>query len=53
MAYNYPTKLTSSGLVSDAQGKIDALIDTFNLASERAVKLTLKLTFLLPLEVVL
>tara|TARA_X000000950_G_scaffold113140_1_gene142382 strand:+ start:6038 stop:6718 length:681 start_codon:yes stop_codon:yes gene_type:complete len=36
MAYNYPTKLTSSGLVSDAQGKIDALIDTFNLASEPA-----------------
>lgn len=34
MSYNYPTKLTSSGLVSDAQGKIDALIDIFDLSSE-------------------
>jgi hypothetical protein len=34
MSYNYPTKLTASGLVSDAQGKIDALIDIFDLSSE-------------------
>ena len=34
MSYSYPTKLTASGLVSDVQGKLDSLIDVFDLAGE-------------------
>ena len=34
MRYNYPTKLTTSGLVSDTQGKLDALIDIFDISAE-------------------
>ena len=34
MSYNYPTELTASGLVSDTQGKLDALIDVFDLSNE-------------------
>ena len=34
MSYNYPTELGASGLVSDTQGKLDALINVFDLGSE-------------------
>ncbi len=34
MSYSYPTELTASGLVSDTQGKLDSLINFFDLASE-------------------
>jgi len=34
MSYNYPTELGASGLVSDTQGKLDALINVFDLGAE-------------------
>ena len=36
MSYNWPSKLTASGLISAAQAKIDAIIDMFDLAVEPA-----------------
>ena len=30
MSYNYPTELGASGVVSDTQGKLDALINVFD-----------------------
>jgi len=34
MSYNYPTALGASGLVSDTQGKLDSLINIFDLGAE-------------------
>ena len=42
MSYNWPGKLTASGLVSAAQAKIDAIIDMFDLAVEPANNRILK-----------
>ena len=42
MSYNWPSKLTASGLVSDVQAKLDAIIDMFDLAVEPANNKILK-----------
>ena len=42
MSYNWPGKLTATGLVSAAQAKIDAIIDMFDLAVEPANNKILK-----------
>jgi len=42
MSYNWPSKLTASGLVSATQAKLDAIIDMFDLAVEPANNKILK-----------
>jgi len=42
MSYNWPSKLTASGLVSDVQAKLDAIIDMFDLGVEPANNKILK-----------